>query len=86
MSGKSKKEYLIKIRERYRKAPKKEKIQLLDEVCLVCSFNRKYAIRVLSHKKANWQPEKAWAKKTIRSPGYFKSHPFYMAQNKPALF
>ena len=34
------------------KGPKKEKIQLLDEVCLVCSFNRKYAIRVLSHKKA----------------------------------
>ncbi len=51
MGSKSKREYLIKIRERYRKASKKDKTNLLDELCFVCGYNRKYAIRILNNKQ-----------------------------------
>ena len=49
MSNTSKKEYLIKILERYRKASKKDKTSLPDELYLVCGYNRKYAIRKLNN-------------------------------------
>jgi hypothetical protein len=44
--------YLKTIRERYFKASKAEKSLILDELCEVTSYNRKWAIRVLakSHK------------------------------------
>jgi hypothetical protein len=48
MSSKAKKEYLLAIKQRYRCASKKERSALLNEVCLMCGFNRKYAIRVLN--------------------------------------
>ncbi|MBL1208161.1 MAG: integrase [Calditrichaeota bacterium] len=73
MSGHSKKEYLKKIRERYRKASKEEKISLLDEVCEVCSFNRKYAIRILNNKKAKTDtPKKRGPKKRYNHPDILK--------------
>ncbi len=48
MSGAAKQEYLIAIKPRYRKASRKEKQAVLDEVCVMCQYNREYAIRVLS--------------------------------------
>lgn len=51
MGKRSKKEYLNKIRERYRKASAAEKSAILNEFCLVCGYNRKYAITVLNRKK-----------------------------------
>lgn len=53
MGSKSKKEYLVKFRERYKKASKKDKSTLLDELCIICGYNRKYAIRVLNSKPLN---------------------------------
>ncbi len=50
MSNSAKKEYLIEIRKRYFLATKTEKSLILDELCTVCNFNRKYAIRLLSKK------------------------------------
>ena len=47
MTPENKKAYWKHIRERYRKAPRKEKKKILDEFCEVCSYNRKYAIRKL---------------------------------------
>jgi len=41
-------EYLKKIYPRYHKATKREKKQILDEYCLNCGYNRKYAIRLLN--------------------------------------
>ena len=41
-------EYLKKIYQRYHKASRKEKKQILDEFCEVCDYNRKYAIRLLN--------------------------------------
>ena len=48
MRSKAKKEYLYAIKQRYRRASKQERSALLNEVCLMCGFNRKYAIRVLN--------------------------------------
>lgn len=47
MSNESKREYVETIRSRYHLASKRVKRVILDEVCQVCSYNRKYAIRVL---------------------------------------
>ena len=49
MSNTSKKEYLQTIRHRYKYAgTKKQKSHLLDELCQVCKYNRKYAITLLN--------------------------------------
>lgn len=48
MSKKAKEEYLSTIRERYLKSSKRGKNKILNEFCKVCSYNRKYAIRVLN--------------------------------------
>ena len=50
MSNDSKKEYLIRIRPRYQNASKSEKINMLNEFCNICGYNRKYAIRLLNQK------------------------------------
>lgn len=47
MSNGSKREYLQAIRQRYLGGSKSLKRTILDEVCHVCGYNRKYAIRVL---------------------------------------
>jgi len=50
MYPKSKKEYVTAIRIRYLMANKTDKKIILDEVCAVCGYNRKYAIRKLNFK------------------------------------
>jgi len=47
MSTQSKQEYLAEIRKRYLGASKSEKQRILNEFCLTCDYNRKYAIRLL---------------------------------------
>lgn len=51
MSNSAKKEYLVEIRKRYFTATKAEKSLILDEVCTVCGFNRKYAVRLIYKKQ-----------------------------------
>ena len=49
MSNTSKKEYLQTIRHRYKYgSTKKQKSYLIDELCQVCKYNRKYAITLLN--------------------------------------
>ncbi len=43
MSCESRNEYISVQKRRYRRAGKVFKIRLLDEVCEVCSYERKYA-------------------------------------------
>ena len=50
MTLKFKIEYLHAIRKRYYQARKREKTQILNELCAVAGFNRKYAIRILAIK------------------------------------
>lgn len=50
MTLKFKIEYLSAIRKRYFQARKREKTQILNELCAVTGFNRKYAIRILAIK------------------------------------
>jgi hypothetical protein len=42
--------YLKAIRTRYWRAGKKAKVTILDEFCAVCSYHRKYAIRLLNER------------------------------------
>lgn len=51
MSGKSKREYLEKIRWRYQHSGKRRKSLILDEFCQVCGYERKYAIKLLGRDK-----------------------------------
>lgn len=44
----SRQEYLSQIYGRYRQAPKKEKIMILDEFCLNTGYHRKHASRILN--------------------------------------
>ena len=48
MSLSAKREYLMAIRDRYRKATRSEKSYILDEFCAVCGHHRKHAIRLLT--------------------------------------
>jgi hypothetical protein len=50
MSSDAKKEYLRTIHQRYHTASKLEKITILNECCSICSYHRKYAIRLLNQR------------------------------------
>jgi hypothetical protein len=47
MGPQARKEYLDAIRVRYRRADRPKKSKILDEMCAVCGFHRKHAIRLL---------------------------------------
>jgi len=51
MTTTSKREYLGKIRERYRRAGRRYKGRILDEFCVVCGYERKWAIRLLNRRQ-----------------------------------
>src|ERR1051325_3588459 len=55
MGGKSKKEYLLAIWDRYQRVGKKFKSKILDEFCEVCGYARKYAIGLLRRKPGRRQ-------------------------------
>ncbi|HMQ69679.1 MAG TPA: integrase [Ignavibacteria bacterium] len=72
MSKKSKREYLQEISLRYNKACKEEKIKILDEFCSVCSYHRKYAIKLLNQcplVKINKQVNRSGRKKKYHTIG-----------------
>jgi hypothetical protein len=48
MVAQSKREYLARIKDRYRHAGRKHKKVILDEFCEVCRYHRKHAIRLLN--------------------------------------
>src|ERR1035441_1451607 len=48
MSLQSKREYLMQIRSRYRRAGRVHKSKILDEDCQICGYDRKYAIKRLA--------------------------------------
>jgi hypothetical protein len=61
MGGKSRWDYLKSIYSRYKKVSKPLRARILDEFCQVCSYNRKYAIRLLNG-PAPQKPEATAAK------------------------
>lgn len=44
----ARKAYLKAVKERYKNSSKKEKTQILNELCLVCEYSRKHAIKELN--------------------------------------
>ena len=51
MSAKSRQEVLEQARQRYRRRGKEGRSRLLDEVCALCGYERKHAIKVLGGKR-----------------------------------
>lgn len=70
MTLKFKIEYLTAIRKRYFQARKREKSQILNELCAVTGFNRKYAIRILAIKHHEGKKQsgrtKTYSERSIR--------------------
>jgi hypothetical protein len=64
MSQRAKKEYLLRIWERYQNSELAEKSRILDEFCKVCGYARNYAIRKLN------RPLNAVKRKPGRKPNY----------------
>ena len=63
MVAQSKRDYLARIKDRYRHAGRKGKSRILDEFCAVCGHHRKHAIRLLgqdgrSRKKKPGRPSR----------------------------
>lgn len=50
MNIEAKRAYLIAIKDRYNKSSKKEKSHILDEFCLITTYSRKHAIKLLRQK------------------------------------
>ena len=71
MSRSKKRAYLNKIKERYLKATKKEKSIILNEFCLVCGYNRKYAICILKKPDNSYKTKRKVGPKSI-----YDSHEF----------
>jgi hypothetical protein len=51
MSAKSRQEVLEQARQRYQRRGREGRSRLLDEVCALCGYERKHAIKVLSGKR-----------------------------------
>ena len=66
MGRKSKWEYLKAIYQRYQKADRALRQQILSEFCQVCGYHRKYAIRLLN----GAPPQKPQGKQRKRTPLY----------------
>lgn len=47
MKKESRMDYVESVYKRYRQSPKSSKTKILDELCNVCKYNRKYAITKL---------------------------------------
>jgi hypothetical protein len=58
MVSQSKREYLARIKDRYRHAGRAGKVRILDEFCAVCGHHRKHAIRLLNadHRRVRRKP------------------------------
>jgi len=63
MSSAAKKEYLEEIKKRYSTSSKKEKSLILDQFCITCRFNRKYAIRLIGKGQQTHNTRKGRPKK-----------------------
>lgn len=65
MSQQSKAEYLKIMWARYRRAARAEKSLLLDELCRVCGYHRKHAIRKLNQPPSDVKPSRRRSPRTF---------------------
>ena len=75
MGKKSKREYLQEINGRYKKAGLEGKKKIVDEFCNVCSYHRKYAIKLLNQyplQEINRQRKRAGPKEKYHTEGVIR--------------
>ena len=82
MSQNSKREYLEKMKWRYERRGREGRSVLLDELCEVCGYSRKHAIKLM-----NVRPGRR-KKRPGRKPQYGKAElavikPIWLAANQP---
>ena len=70
MSQKDKLVYINAVKDRYKTSTKHEKKIILDELCKICNYNRKYAIRLLN-KPDKWIKRKKRGSKSKYDDKYF---------------
>ncbi len=68
MSHTSKKEFIDKMRFFYNGATKAQKQGILDNICTVCGYNRKYATRLLNQTRKPGKKKKPGRKKYYHDP------------------
>ncbi len=71
MSKNEKFAYRKRIKMRYDRGSKEEKSRILEEFCEVCSYNRKYAIRLLNGPFV-WSTKKPGRVSKYEEPGFLK--------------
>jgi hypothetical protein len=69
----SRREYLDAIRLRYLRSSKKGKSVILDEFCMICGYNRKYAIRMLRKKKTSSPKKRTGPRPTYSDELFLKA-------------
>ena len=75
--------YLEAIRGRYRKASRDGKTRILDEFCAVCSYHRKYAIRLLGRKRLASTPRRVGRKPRYDHPQLLEAlHRIWLASDQ----
>ena len=74
MSAKSRKEVLEQARQRYSKRGREGRSRLLDEVCELCGYERKYVIKVLGGKRAIVGSRKRGGSQAIYRGGGTRGH------------
>ena len=50
--------YLDNVRKKYKKARRKEKSEIIAEICSISGFHKKHAIRLLNKDNRNWTNKK----------------------------
>lgn len=84
MSRTSKKEFMDKMRFLYQGADKAKKQGILDQVCVVCGYHRKYAIRVLNQVGMSGKKKKPGRKKYYHDPELLEVlHHLWIKTNLP---
>lgn len=73
MGKTGKKQYLESIIKRYHKSDRQTKSQILTEFCLVCGYNRKYAMHLLKKRKKPKQATKRGCKAKYQNPELLKA-------------
>lgn len=80
MNIEARRAYIKAVKERYKQSSKKDKTRILTELCLVCGYSRKHAIKLLTKKDAENVLE------FKRRPGAPKTYPSSVDQRLKELW
>jgi hypothetical protein len=86
MTMESKREYLDRQKMRYQNSSKREKEKILDNICDICEYNRKYAISILNSKQKEHLKANIKRKSKYDNEEVLKIIKKYLASSKSSMF